>query len=192
MRPPRPARTVRVLGVSIAGAEAEIVTVEARCEAADPMGSMGRKRLEVVLSGLPDAVLRESKNRLVSALDELGLGGRDRRLFLNLVPAGLRKSGEILDLPMALAAAAAFGHLAPRALQGTVFLGEVGIDGRLHAVPGGLAAADAARRAGLACIVGPAATAGEAACLPGIEAWRADNLAAVVAWAARGGSGLAP
>jgi magnesium chelatase family protein len=162
------------------------VTVEARFEPDEE-----RRRTEVVLSGLPDAVIREGRGRLLAALAENRLAPGPGRLVLNLVPAGVRKQGEILDLPLALGAAAAAGYVEPRTLAGTLFLGEVGIDGRLHDVPGGLACALAARAAGLADLVGPPATAGEASLLPGVRAWSAQSLGDVVGWAARGGRGLA-
>ena len=177
-------RTARVHGMCLVGTEASLVTVEARFERAD------RQRTEVVLSGLPDAVIRESRGRLLAALDENRLHLPHGRLTVNLVPAGVKKHGEALDLPLALGAVAASGHLAPEALEGTLFLGELGIDGRLHPVPGGLAAAQAALNAGLERLVGPPETATEAACLPGVVALAAESLAAVVRWAA-GGAELA-
>jgi hypothetical protein len=69
-------------------------------------------------------------------------------LFLNLVPAARRKSGEILDLPLALAAAAAAGHFEGRALKNAIFLGELGIDGSLHAVAGRSGGGDRGARRG--------------------------------------------
>lgn len=177
--------TVRVLGMCLVGTEAELVTVEARFEPRD------RQRLEVALSGLPDAVIRESKGRLLAALEENRLHLPQGRLFLHLSPAGMRKAGEGLDLPLALGAAAAVGHLTPSMLARTLFLGELGIDGRLHAVPGGLAAARAAEAVGVQRVVAAAATAEEAAHWPGVRAFAARDLAEVVGWATSG-QGLAP
>jgi magnesium chelatase family protein len=148
--------TIRVHGACLAGVGAELVTVEARFEAAE------RERSEIVLTGLPDPVLRESRGRLTAALDEAGLSLPTGTLHLHLVPAGRRKSGEALDLALALGAAAACGHLDPRWFEGTLFVGELGLDGRLHPVAGGLAAAEIARRAGLARVCAPEATAIEA------------------------------
>ena len=140
--------TVKVQGACLVGTGAELVTVEARFD-----GSEG-SRTEVVISGLPDPVIRESRGRVLCALEECGLAPPAGSLFLNLAPAARRKTGGTLDLPLALGAAAAVGHLAGQAvgrlLRETLFVGELGIDGRLHDVPGGLALADAARRAGLA------------------------------------------
>jgi magnesium chelatase family protein len=168
-------RTVRVLGACLVGTGAELVTVEARFDRRE------KERTEVVITGLPDPVIRESKGRLVCALEANGLHIPHGRLFLNLVPAARRKSGETLDLPLALGAAAACGHFEARTLEGRIFLGEVGIDGALHAVPGGLAAAMAAATRGIAMVVAPPATAAEAAWIPGVTAWGARNLGDVVA-----------
>ncbi len=170
--------TARTLGSCLTAVGAENVTVEARFEPKD------KGPVEVVLSGLPDAVIREARARLTCALRVSGLGLGSGRLTLNLVPSGLKKRGELLDLPLALAAAAAGGHLDPRWLRGVLLIGEVGIDGRLHDVPGGLAAASAAAAAGVHRVIAPRRTAREAAWLPGTEAFAARSLAEAVGLAA--------
>jgi len=177
-------KTVRVLGACLNGTGADLVMVEARFVPRDRAGT------EVLLTGLPDPVLRESRGRLECALAENGLRLASGRLHLNLVPAARRKSGEILDLPLALGAAAAAGHFEGKTLRGTLFLGELGIDGALHAVPGGLAAAMAAREKGVTRVIAPRETAAEAACLTGMEAYGAKHLAAVVAHVTGNGPGL--
>lgn len=177
-------QTVRVLGACLYGTGAELVTVEARFDRRD------RGRTEVVLTGLPDPVLRESRGRIESALEENGLKLDGGRLFLNLVPAARRKSGEILDLPLALGAAAASGHFDAKVLKGALFLGELGIDGRLHAVPGGLAAAMAARAAGLKRLFAPPATAAEAASIGELQVFGARHIAQVLAHLTSNGPGL--
>jgi len=163
--------TVRILGASLAGSSAELVTIEARYEEDREAG-----RVDVLLTGLPDPVIRESRGRLLCALSANGLGVPPGRLYLNLVPAARRKSGEILDLPLLLGAAAAAGHLKRRAVERRLFLGEVGIDGALHAVPGGLAAALVARASGVDEVLAPRATALEAAWVPGITAYGAAHV----------------
>ncbi len=167
--------TVRVFGACLVGTGAELVTVEARFDRRE------KERTEVVITGLPDPVIRESRGRLVCALEASGLHLPNGRLFLNLVPAAKRKSGEVLDLPMALAAAAACGHMDHRALENALFLGEVGIDGSLHAVPGGLSVAMAALQGGLQRLFAPPATAREAAWIDGIAAYGARHIEDVVA-----------
>jgi magnesium chelatase family protein len=177
-------QTVRVLGACLYGTGAELVTIEARFDRRD------RERTEVVLTGLPDPVLRESRGRIESALCENGLELDGGRLFLNLVPAARRKSGEILDLPLALGAAAASGHFDAKLLKGALFLGELGIDGRMHAVPGGLAAAMVARAAGLKRVFAPPATAAEAACIGELQVFGARHLAQVLAHLTSNGPAL--
>lgn len=160
----------------LVGARAEPVVVEARFAGTDKEGA----GLDVVLSGLPDPVLRESKGRVLCALDAARLGLPRGRLVLHLSPAGMRKRGEHLDLAIALAAATAAGHLDPSWVEGRLFIGELGIDGRLVDVPGGLAAADTARALGLSTLIGPPRTALEAAHLPGVRSIGAQNIAGVL------------
>ncbi len=167
--------TALVYAASVLGCRAELVRVEARFEAHD------KKRVDFQMTGLPDSVLRESRGRLLCALRETRLSLGSGQLNINLLPAAQPKVGEGLDLAVLLAAAASRGHLRSRRLARTLFLGEVGIDGALHAVRGGLAAALAAQEAGLREVVAPSSTAQEAACVPGIQAFGADHLEQVLA-----------
>jgi magnesium chelatase family protein len=167
--------TVRVFGASLLGCRAELVTVEARFE------PRGQGQTEVLLTGLPDPVLRESRGRLLCVLEENRLRLGPGRLYLNLVPAARRKSGESLDLPLVLAAAGAGGHVTARELSGALFLGELGIDGALHAVPGGLPAGLAARDAAIGRVIAPPATAHEAAHVAALAAFGAHHLSEVLA-----------
>lgn len=167
--------SARIQGASLRGAGAELVTVEARFESSE------RRHVEVVLSGLPDPVIRESRARLLAALAAERLSLPPGRYYVNLVPAATKKRGELLDLPLALALCCAAGHAPPQALEDCLFLGEVGIDGRLHPVPGGLAAAELVPRSGLKRLIGPAPTAREASHLPGARAFAAASLAEALA-----------
>ena len=179
-------RTVRVTGASLTAGGADRVVVEGQ------FAKSNSPRTEVVITGLPDAVIRESRGRLLCALRETRLQRGGGRFFLNLVPAARPKSGEVLDLPLVLAGAGAVGHLDQEALSGTLFLGEVGIDGALHEVPGGLAAALAARRAGLTSLLAPPRTAREAAFVPGVEVLEATHLSQVIAHLSPQGKKLTP
>ena len=174
-------KTVRVHGACLVGTDAELVTVEARfIEAAEG-------RTEILLSGLPDPVIRESRGRLQCALSENHLYLPPGRLYLNLVPAGRRKAGEILDLPLAIGAAAAAGHLDPRSLQDVLLLGELGIDGRLHGGPGALAAAALALEHGFSRLVAPVAAARQAAFVPGVAVFACQSLSEVAGFLAGSG-----
>ncbi len=166
--------TAHVFAASLWGCRADLVRVEARFEGNE------KNRTDVTLTGLPDSILRESKGRLLCALRENRLAMGSGNLFLNLLPAAQPKAGEGLDLSLILAAAAARGHLRSRRLGTTLFLGEVGIDGGLHGVRGGLAAALTAKAHGLTDLVAPPATAEEASCLPGLRVYAAESIAQVL------------
>ncbi len=171
----RTMETAHVYAASLMGCRADLVRVEARFEKND------KKRTDILLTGLPDSILRESRGRLLCVMDENRLGLGSGQLNLNLLPAAKPKAGEGLDLPLILAAAACRGHLRSRRFACTLFLGEVGIDGSLHAVRGGLAAGLAALQAGLTELVAPPQTAEEAACLPDLRVYAATHLTQVLA-----------
>ena len=86
--------------------------------------------------GLPDAAVRESRDRVRAALLSSGLSWPLRRVTVNLAPSGMRKGGAGLDLPIAVGVLVASGALDPRAVDGTAFVGELGLDGSLRGVPG--------------------------------------------------------
>jgi magnesium chelatase family protein len=113
----------------------------------------------------------------------------DRRVTVNLAPAGLRKSGPGLDLPIAVGILAADAKIEPGALDALALVGELALDGRLRPVRGALALAIAARDAGCTRLALPAESAPEAALAPGLEVYAAPHLGAVLA-ALRGGEAL--
>ena len=115
--------------------------------------------------GLPDASVKESRERVRSAIKNSGFDNPPRVVVINLAPADLRKEGNHLDLAIALAQLAGLGHLQSDALQGRMFCGELGLDGAIRPVRGGLAIADLAHREGLKEVLLPASNAGEAAAL---------------------------
>ncbi|MCL4146436.1 UNVERIFIED_CONTAM: hypothetical protein GTU68_025510 [Idotea baltica] len=111
--------------------------------------------------------------------------------MINLVPSARRKVGGSLDLAIALAAAAACGHLDPKWLQDTLFLGELGIDGRLHTVRGGLAAALCARENSISKLLAPSITAEQASWIDGVDCRGAAHLVPVIAHLSGAGPELA-
>jgi magnesium chelatase family protein len=94
--------------------------------------------------GLPDASCREARDRARSALLSAGLGWPDRRITVNLAPTSVRKVGAAFDLAMAIGVLAASDQIPLDALPDTAFLGELGLDGAIRAIPGMVALADAA------------------------------------------------
>jgi magnesium chelatase family protein len=96
--------------------------------------------------GLPDAAVRESRDRVRAALLSSGLPWPLRRVTVNLAPSGMRKGGAGLDLPIAIGVLVASGELDPGAVEDTAFIGELGLDGSLRGVPGSMVLAEALGR----------------------------------------------
>lgn len=118
---------------------------------------------QIQIVGLPDAAVRESRERVRSALRNCGFDLPPRAATVNLAPADLRKEGNHLDLAIALALLAANGLLPESALEGRILCGELGLDGTVRPVRGGLAIADLGGRLGRRELLLPAVNAGEAA-----------------------------
>jgi len=118
--------------------------------------------------GLPEAAVRESKDRVKAAVVNSGYSFPARRITVNLAPADVRKSGTGYDLPIALAVLAAGGLFDPAPMRRSLVLGELSLDGGVRPVPGVLPAVLAARDQGLECALVPAANAAEAAVVRGI------------------------
>ena len=95
--------------------------------------------------GLPDAAVRESRDRVRAALLSSGLPWPMRRVTVNLAPSGMRKNGAGLDLPIAIGVLVASGELEPEAVASTAFVGELGLDGSLRGVPGTVVLAESLR-----------------------------------------------
>ena len=93
--------------------------------------------------GLPDAAVRESRDRVRAALLSSALPWPQQRVTVNLAPSGVRKGGSGLDLPIAVGLLAAWGAVKPGSVDGTAFIGELGLDGSLRHVPGVIALAEA-------------------------------------------------
>jgi len=123
----------------------------------------GLPQMQIV--GLPDASVRESRERVRAAIKNCGFDLPPRSVTINLAPADLRKEGNHLDLAIALALLAAHGHVPQDALDGRLLCGELGLDGSVRSVRGGLAIADLGARLAMRELLLPAANAGEAAAL---------------------------
>ena len=115
--------------------------------------------------GLPDTAVRESRERVRRAIRNSGFKLPPRVVVVNLAPADLRKEGNHLDLAIAMALLAAHGEIPLDSLDGTLFAGELGLDGTVRPVRGGLAIAELARRRRLEEVILPAETAREAAAI---------------------------
>ena len=119
------------------------------------------------LVGLPDAAVKESRERVRSALKNSGKAFPTRKVTVNLAPADLRKEGTYFDLAIAVGILAATGQLEPSFAAGYVFLGELALDGALRPVAGILPLLISAKAGGYRKFVIPAGNAREAAFLGG-------------------------
>ena len=119
--------------------------------------------------GLPDATVRESRDRVRSAIRNSGFDFPHHRITVNLAPADVRKAGSSFDLPIALGLLATSGPLTRQAVDDTVIVGELSLDGAINAIRGVLPIAVAARRLGLRRLLLPPQNAAEACVVEGVE-----------------------
>ena len=134
---------------------------------------------DLVTVGMPDTAVRESRERIKSALLNSGFGYPNKAVTINLAPANVRKEGAGFDLPMAVGILGAMG-IAKDAEQ-YLFVGELSLDGTLRPVRGALSIAVCAQRCGIANLIVPADNAAEAAVTQGIHVFGLRHLAEVVA-----------
>ncbi|HET7445969.1 MAG TPA: YifB family Mg chelatase-like AAA ATPase [Solirubrobacterales bacterium] len=134
--------------------------------------------------GLPDAAVREARERVRAALVNCGFEFPLQRIVVNLAPASLRKAGPGLDLAIAVALLSASGQLEWERLADFAFAGELALDGATRPIHGVLAIAEAAREGGAEAIVVPAENGSEAALATGIEVIPLDGVGRLAALAA--------
>ena len=156
---------------ALAGIEAPEVTIEVHL-------GPGLPAFHIV--GLPDAEVREARDRVRAALNHARFEFPARRITVNLAPAELPKDSSRFDLPIALAVLAASGQLLPESMAGQEFAGELSLTGELRPVRGALAMALCARSAGRAFVL-PAENAPQAALAEGARILPARTLLEVVA-----------
>ncbi len=172
-----------VHSAALQGIHAEPVFVEVNAN------EIGEPKL--ILVGLPDAAVKESDDRVVSALSNSGFCPPRTRTTINLAPGGLRKEGPCYDLPIALGYLAASNQLEPGALDGWLIAGELGLSGATRPIRGALAMARLARRLGKRGLLLPARSAEEAALVEGVQAFPIESLDGAVRFL-RGETDLRP
>ncbi len=162
----------RAWSVALVGLDGRMVEVEAHIGAGLP---------RTVLVGLPDTSLYEARDRCKAAVANSGQSWPVSLLTINLSPATLPKAGSHYDLAIVAAVLAAAGIFAMDQLHRTVFLGELGLDGRIRPVRGVLPATLAASQAGFTRVVVPLRQAPEAKLVAGVEVLGVASLAQLVA-----------
>ena len=141
-----------------------------------------RRLPATIIVGLPGNAIRESAHRVRSAIVASGHDYPKKRVVVNLAPADLPKVGTAFDLPIAIAILLAMRDNTPDRSNGTVFVGELSLNGELRAITGALALTLSAAESGARRIVLPKDSAPEAAVVKDIEVLGAENLAQVMGW----------
>ncbi len=157
-----------ITSAALQGIHAALVQVEVNT------GEAGEPKL--ILVGLPDAAVKESDDRVCSALSNSGFKMPRTRTTINLAPADIRKEGPIYDLPIALGILVATGQLNAPSLNDWLIAGELGLSGATRPVRGALAMARLARAMGRKGLLLPARSAEEAALVEGVVIHRVDSL----------------
>ncbi|MDO9463295.1 MAG: magnesium chelatase domain-containing protein, partial [Deltaproteobacteria bacterium] len=150
----------KILSSAVLGVEAYVVEVEVDI-------AFGLPAFSTV--GLPEGAVKESKDRVKSAIKNSGYEFPTHRVTVNLAPADIKKEGTGYDLPIAVGILAATGTISKDNLHRYMLSGELSLDGRIKATKGVLSMAMAARAAGLSGIVVPKENALEGAVVKGVE-----------------------
>ncbi len=153
------------------GVNAFIVDVEIHIESGLP---------KVIIVGLPDSAVQESRERMSAAVKNSGFKFPSRRVIVNLAPADVKKEGSAFDLPIAIGVIAAMGQVETSELDDFVILGELALDGTVRHVHGILPIAVEARDRGKKAIILPKGNAKEAAMVDGINVYPVETLTEAV------------
>ena len=161
---------VKVFGAALQGVDATIVTIEVNIT----------RGVQFFLVGLPDNAVKESHERIVSAVGHNGLRFPRSQVVINMAPADIRKEGSAYDLPLAIGLLAADGQIDASRLERYVIMGEMGLDGALMPIKGSLPIAIKARELGYDGFILPRQNAREAAVVNKLKVYGVDNMMQVV------------
>ncbi|MDI6745366.1 MAG: YifB family Mg chelatase-like AAA ATPase [Thermodesulfovibrionales bacterium] len=170
----------KILSASVVGIDAHPVDVEV------DIASRGLPHFNMV--GLPDAAVKESRDRVRASLKNIGFNFPLKQITVNLAPADLKKEGSSFDLPIAIGIITAEGVLEMNAIQGYLFTGELSLDGKIKPVRGALSMAVAAKSLGLKGVILPEENASEAAVVKGVSVFGMNSLPEVIDFLKNGSS----
>lgn len=162
---------VKVFGSAVYGVDALTITIEVDTPGGKP---------EYIIVGLPDNAVKESIERIVSALKNIEMERPRMRLVVNMAPADIRKAGAAYDLPIAIGMLAASEQLPAEALHEYVIMGELSLDGSLQPIKGALPIAIQARAEKFRGLILPMQNAGEAGMVNNLEVYGASHIREVV------------
>lgn len=159
-----------VFSCAVLGLEGEVIDIEV---------DYGQGLPKMTLVGLPDEAVRESRERVFSAIKNASLQYPRRPLTVNLAPASVRKEGPVFDLPIAVGVLIASEQLPPDTISDSLIVGELSLDGTVRHVRGVLAMAALARQSGYKKLFVPAIDAAEATLIPDLEVYPIETLASL-------------
>jgi len=163
---------VKVFGAAVQGIHATLITIEVNVS----------RGIRFFLVGLPDASVKESHERIVSALEVNGLRFPRQQVVINMSPADIRKEGSAYDLPLAVGVLAASGAISTDHLADSLMMGELSLDGNILPLKGALSIAVMAKEQGYRNLILPASNAREAAVVEGISVYGVENILQVVSF----------
>ncbi|MBR4584126.1 MAG: YifB family Mg chelatase-like AAA ATPase [Bacteroidales bacterium] len=161
---------VKTFGSAVDGINAQTITIEVNV-------SNGAK---FFLVGLPDNAIKESQQRMISAMNNNGYRWPGRRIVINMAPADMRKEGAAYDLPMAIGVLAASEQMSADLLDKYMIMGELSLDGSVKPIKGALPIAINAKDAGFDGIILPVENTLEAAVVDGIKVYGVHNITEIV------------
>lgn len=161
---------VKTFGSAVHGIKATTITIEV---------SVGQG-VNFFLVGLPDSAVKESQQRVMSALETNGYKFPKKRIVINMAPADIRKEGSAYDLPLAIGIMAASEQIKPDLLPDYVIMGELSLDGTIQPIKGVLPIAIQAREEGFKGFIVPAQNAREAAVVNNLDVYGVENIKQVV------------
>ena len=163
----------KVISGTLIGTDAEEISVETDV-------SFGFPSFAIV--GLPDTSIRESKDRVRIAIGNSGVTFPDRRVTVNLSPAGVRKEGTHFDLAVAVGVLVSSGEIEENAVQGTAFIGELALDGKVNSIKGALPLMLGLREKGINKIVIPAGNRIEGSMVDNMEVYCTESLSELLSF----------
>lgn len=162
---------VKVSSAAIQGIQAKSVQIEVHLS----------RGIRFSLVGLPDNAVRESHERIVSALQVNGMDLPRKQIVINMAPADLRKEGTSYDLPLLVGIMAAGDYIPASSLDDSLFIGELSLDGRLQPIRGVLSVAMLTKESGIKRLIVPSANAQEASVVEGLQVYGVENILELVA-----------
>ena len=161
---------IKVFGAAVQGIDALVVTIEVNCT----------QGIRFFLVGLPDAAVKESHERIVSAVQHNGYKFPRRQIVINMAPADIRKEGSAYDLPLAVGILASAELIKPDKLSQYMIMGELSLDGSILPIKGALPIAIKAREDGFKGLIVPQANVKEAAVVNNLDVYGVGNIREVI------------